>query len=108
MISRVDVKYQFQQYFRYRVRVSNVTFNKKNTDLSQVNDKLYHILLYLVHIAWAGFELTALVAIDTDCIGSYKSNYHTITTTTAPNNILAITQARLIQTCTPLLKIVKG
>jgi hypothetical protein len=26
-----------------------------------------------------------LVAIGTDCIGSYKSNYHTITTTTAPS-----------------------
>jgi hypothetical protein len=25
-----------------------------------------------------------LVMIDTDCIGSYKSNYHTFTTTTAP------------------------
>jgi hypothetical protein len=27
-----------------------------------------------------------LVVIGTDCIGSYKSNYHTITTTTAPVN----------------------
>ena len=32
----------------------------------------------------AGFELTTLVVIGTDCIGSYKSNYHTIMTTTAP------------------------
>jgi len=32
-----------------------------------------------------GFELTTLVVIGTDCIGSYKSNYHTITTTMAPN-----------------------
>ena len=31
-----------------------------------------------------GFELTTLVMIGTDCTGSYKSNYHTITTTTAP------------------------
>jgi hypothetical protein len=31
---------------------------------------------------YAGFELTALVVIDTDCTGSCKSNYHTITTTT--------------------------
>ena len=30
-----------------------------------------------------GFELITLVAIDTDCIGSYSSNYHMITTTTA-------------------------
>ena len=35
---------------------------------------------------WAGFqiELTTLVVIVTDCIGSCKSNYHTITTTTTP------------------------
>jgi hypothetical protein len=31
---------------------------------------------------WAWFELTTLVVIGTDCIGSCKSNYHT--TTTAP------------------------
>jgi len=35
---------------------------EKNTDLPQVTGKPYR----------------------TDCIGSYKSNYHTITTTTAP------------------------
>jgi hypothetical protein len=33
---------------------------------------------------WMGFELTTLVVISTDCIGSCKSNYHTIPTTTAP------------------------
>ena len=33
---------------------------------------------------WTGFELTTLVVIGTDCIGSCKSNYHTITATTAP------------------------
>jgi hypothetical protein len=56
--------------------------------------KLYHLLLYRVHLAWAGFELTTSVVIGTDCIGSYKSNYHTITTTTAP----------MLICCQPMLK----
>jgi hypothetical protein len=39
---------------------------EKTIDLSQVRDKLYHIMSYRVYIAWAGFELTALVVIGTD------------------------------------------
>jgi hypothetical protein len=37
-----------------------------------------------------GFELTTLVVIDNDCIGSWKSNYHTITTTTVTPRIILI------------------
>ena len=35
--------------------------------------------------SWSRFELTTSVVIGIDCIGSCKSNYHTIMTTTAPS-----------------------
>jgi hypothetical protein len=56
----------------------------ENNDLSQVTDKLYHIMLYTS--PWSRFKLTISVIIGTDFIGSCKSNNHMIIATTAPTN----------------------
>ena len=64
----------------YWWRIWKPEYPEKTIDLSQVTYKLYHITLYQVHLAWAGFKLTTSVMIGTDCIGSYKSNYYMITT----------------------------
>jgi hypothetical protein len=57
---------------------------EKTSDLSQVTDKHYHIMLNRVHLVLSGFELTTLVVIGTDCTVCCKFNYHTIMTMMAP------------------------
>ena len=74
------VKRHFQQYFSYIVAVSFI--GRGNQRKPQVTDKLYHIMLYTS--PRSRFELTTPVVIGTDCIGSCKSSYHTITATTPP------------------------
>ena len=61
---------------------------EKTTDLSQVTDKLHHIMLYTS--TWSRFKLTSVV-MGTDYIGSCKFNYHTITAMTAPIKLVLAT-----------------
>ena len=78
----------FQQYFSYIMAVNFIGGGNRSTlrkpptcHKSLTNFITWCCIEYTS--PWAGFELTTLVMIGTDCIGDCISNYQTITATTA-------------------------
>jgi len=77
------------QYFSYIVTVSFIgggnqsTCRKPQTCRKSLTNFITQCCIKYTSPS-AGFKLTMLVVIGTDCIVSYKSNYHMITTMTAP------------------------
>ena len=76
------IQSHFQQYFSYIVAVSFIGGENHRSAASHGQTWSHNVVMSTP--AWVGFALTTLVVIGTDCIGSCKSTYDTITATTAP------------------------
>ena len=86
----------YQQYFSYIVAVSfigggNWSIRRKPPTCRKSLTTLSHNVVSNTPTHERGSNSQLLVAIGTDCTGSHKSNYHTITTTTTPNFVHILT-----------------
>ena len=84
-LSTIFQLYRSGKFYWWRM----LEYQEKPIDLLDIVDKLYHKLLYQVQmytLPWVRFEITTLVVIGTDCIGSCKSNYYAITTMMSPSS----------------------
>ena len=80
-----------QQCFSYTMAVNFIGGGNRRTQRKPPTCRkslTYHIMLSTS--PWLRFELTTSVVIGTDCMGSCKSNYNTITSMTAPSFVVLI------------------